>query len=169
MIILTPGVTYEVETEMEVTRSVTIIGQPLDRPIIDGHTIQRVFFIQSGGFLDVRFVHIRRGRAVEVIPEFLYELRGSAVYVREGGQGGWVGTISRQTRPAPMRAWATDGGERRSLSASRVGAVVFTDILFMPWTEPDPDVGIGRMPNRQVQVGRQPVSGSLTTPPGASS
>lgn len=80
-------VTYLLPREILVRRFVTVIGHPLALPIIDAHTIIRAFMVEAGGYLDCRFAVIKRGRPVEVIPDLLYELKGSAVYVRLGGEG----------------------------------------------------------------------------------
>jgi hypothetical protein len=101
--------TYLLPREILVRRFVTIIGHPLALPSIDAHTIIRAFMVEAGGYLDCRFVVMKRGRPVEVIPELLYELKGSAVYVRLGGEG--TGAV---VRASLRRAGNKKGGGRFS-------------------------------------------------------
>jgi hypothetical protein len=104
-------VTYLLPREILVRRFVTVIGHPLALPIIDAHTIIRAFMVEAGGYLDCRFAVIKRGRPVEVIPDLLYELKGSAVYVRLGGEGTSSGPLSEVHGDEMIPLYVADGDE----------------------------------------------------------
>lgn len=68
----------------------SVIGRPLNLPTIDGHRTFRSFTVEAGGFLDLRFVRVYRGKPVRLVPRYVYEIRGGAVYIRAGGTGTWI-------------------------------------------------------------------------------
>lgn len=82
---LVPATNYSITEQLIIRRRVTIVGRPLGLPIIDAHNTTRAFLVEAGGFLDVRFVQIVKGKFVEVVPRFLLELRGPTCYIRGGG------------------------------------------------------------------------------------
>lgn len=82
---LVPATNYSITEQLVIRRRVTLVGRPLGLPIIDAHNTTRAFLVEAGGFLDVRFVEIVKGKFVEVVPLVLYRLRGPTCYIRRGG------------------------------------------------------------------------------------
>lgn len=82
---LVPATNHSISDQLVIRRRVTIVGRPLGLPIIDAHNATRIVLVEDGGFLDVRFVQLVRGKAIEVISGLLFQVRGSTCYIRRGG------------------------------------------------------------------------------------
>jgi len=93
VVTLMPNTNYSIEEQLVIRRRITIIGRPLGMPYIDAHNSTRAFLVEAGGFLDVRFVHIVKGRFVEVIRYILYQVRGPACWTRSGGTAMFTGCV----------------------------------------------------------------------------
>ena len=93
MVTLMPNTNYSIGEQLVIRRRITIIGRPLGMPYIDAHNSTRAFLVEAGGFLDVRFVHIVKGRFIEVVRYLLYQVRGPACWTRRGGVAMFTGCV----------------------------------------------------------------------------
>jgi len=85
VVTLLPGVTYVLSEFIRVSRQITVIGRPLDMPTVDAHRAFRAFTVEAGGFIDIRFVRLFRGKPIRLRPSLL-EIRGGVFYIRRGGR-----------------------------------------------------------------------------------
>ena len=99
LVILTNGEpdAYALEADIQVTRSVRVMGNPAVLPTIDGSGAERSFTVLEGGFLELQFVRVRQGGGhtrprygLEGLGEDatqVVEIRGGAVAVEPGALG----------------------------------------------------------------------------------
>ncbi|TFJ82137.1 hypothetical protein NSK_006466 [Nannochloropsis salina CCMP1776] len=91
VITLLPATMYVLKQYITVARPVTIIGRPLEAPTLAGHKTYRIFMVEPGGRLDLRYVQLYRGKGRVIIPELLTVVQGAILYVRRGGAAAMTG------------------------------------------------------------------------------
>lgn len=75
VVLLFPGRKYDLDTQMVVNMSKTIIGSPTERPIIDAADAERAFMVMPGVSFDVRHILFCKCHAFSVSPlSSLYRL-----------------------------------------------------------------------------------------------
>ncbi|KAM3571712.1 hypothetical protein VYU27_006247 [Nannochloropsis oceanica] len=93
VVTLMPNTNYSIVEHLVIRRRITIIGRPLGMPYIDAQNSTRAFLVEAGGFLDVRFVHVVKGKIIEIVRLLLYQVRGSVCWTRRGGVAMFTGCV----------------------------------------------------------------------------
>jgi hypothetical protein len=86
---------YLLQVELNITRTLTIVGHPMVLPHIDGGEVERCFRVKPGGKLTLQFMRVHQGGGFvreryvrRPNPNSLItEVQGGAVFVEDGAEG----------------------------------------------------------------------------------